>query len=42
VISRRFALLLGLVLLTADYRVSQGVEEIMLSLGDIEGAGWSL
>jgi hypothetical protein len=42
VISRRFALLLGLVLLTADNPASQGVEEIRLTLGDIEGAGWSL
>ena len=36
------ALLLGLVLLAADNPVSHGVEEIMLTLGDIEGAGWSL
>ncbi len=34
--------MLGLVLLTADNPVSHGVEEIMLTLGDIEGAGWSL
>jgi len=31
--------LLGLVLLVADNPVSHGVEEIMLTLGDIEGAG---
>jgi len=36
------ALLLGLVLLVADNPVSHGVEEIILTLGDIEGAGWSL
>jgi hypothetical protein len=36
------ALLLGLVLLAADNPLSHGVEEIMLTLGDIEGAAWSL
>ena len=36
------ALLLGLVLLAVDCPVSHGVEEITLTLGDIEGAGWFL
>ena len=43
--SRRRAgssLLLGLVLLAADNPAGHGVEEILLALGDIEGAGWSI
>ena len=39
---RASALLLGLVLLAAENPVGHGVEEIMLTLGDIEGPGWSL
>lgn len=35
-------LLLGLVLLVVVNPLGHGVEEIMLTLGDIEGGGWSL
>ncbi len=43
-ISRRRAstFLLGLVLLAGDYPAGHTVEEISLTLGGIEGAGWSL
>ena len=37
-----YSLLLGLVLLAAGNPPGHGVEEIILTLGDIEGAGWSL
>jgi hypothetical protein len=39
---RTSALLLGLVLLAAGNPVGHGVEEFMLTLGDIQGAGWTL
>jgi hypothetical protein len=37
-----YSLLLGLALLAADTPTGQGVEEILLALGDIGGEGWSL
>ena len=41
-LQRRAAFLLGLVLLTADLPVGHSIEEVGVSLGAIEGTGWSL
>jgi hypothetical protein len=37
-----YSLLLGLVLLAADTPPGRGVEDVLLTLGNIEGPGWSL
>jgi hypothetical protein len=37
-----YLLLLGLVLLSADHPPGHGVEELVLTLGNIEGTGWSI